>query len=223
MTEYANSAGVPLRADGTLFPDDPTHWSDEEREYLQSYVFGVDKHAEIEEQEVAVTDVPELGSAGAQRIDMVVNTGAEAWYVVESGKPSTELDQSYCSALPQLDDWTALSAGQGANRILWRLRYTNALGLDVVLASFELKWEYGARSGGSGAFIPSCWLQVPHCDVLWGYSADIALHAHQPSMAGTENAPVARLPVTISGSVTTPFWTDPVRWDYTLFGDGHYE
>jgi hypothetical protein len=221
MTEYTNSAGVPLRADGTLFPDDPSHWSDEEQEYLQSYVFGVEKHAEIEEQEVAVTAVTDVGGDAAP--DDVVNTGVSAWHVIEAGKPSASLGESACSAVPGGPGWSGLDGSQAPNRIQWRLRYTNALGLDVVLACFELKWEYGARYDGGGAFIPTCWLHVPQCEVLWGYSLDVTLYAHQPSNAGTDAAPVARLPITISGAVTTPFWTDDVRWDYTLFGDGHYE
>jgi hypothetical protein len=35
-----NEEGVPLRGDGTPFPDDPSSWSQAERDYLAQYYFG---------------------------------------------------------------------------------------------------------------------------------------------------------------------------------------
>jgi hypothetical protein len=35
-----NDQGVPLRGDGTPFPDDPSQWSEAERDYLAQYYFG---------------------------------------------------------------------------------------------------------------------------------------------------------------------------------------
>jgi hypothetical protein len=62
-TPQVNADGVPLRGDGTPFPEDPSTWSDEERSYLEAYAFGVSKQFEFEEQDVAMADVPEV-SAG---------------------------------------------------------------------------------------------------------------------------------------------------------------
>jgi hypothetical protein len=59
MTDHLTPEGVPLRADGTPFPEDPNQWTAEERQYLEAYVFGVDKHDEEEGREVAMVDVPE--------------------------------------------------------------------------------------------------------------------------------------------------------------------
>ena len=61
MSEHVNEEGVPLRGDGTPFPTDPGQWSDEERSYLQTYQFGVNKDVSFG-QEVATADVPELSA-----------------------------------------------------------------------------------------------------------------------------------------------------------------
>jgi hypothetical protein len=64
MTDHITAEGVPLRADGTPFPEDPSQWTPEERQYLESYVFGVNKQDEEEGREVAMVDVPEQTEDG---------------------------------------------------------------------------------------------------------------------------------------------------------------
>jgi hypothetical protein len=68
-SEHVNAEGVPLRGDGTPFPEDPSQWSDAERSYLQTYQFGVNKSFELEEQQVAQADVPDVsGGEGGSAI-----------------------------------------------------------------------------------------------------------------------------------------------------------
>lgn len=68
MSEYVTPEGVPLRGDGTPFPEDPDKWSPEERTYLESYAFGVNKTDEVEHLEVAMIDVPEITGEGGQAL-----------------------------------------------------------------------------------------------------------------------------------------------------------
>ncbi|MGC9671322.1 hypothetical protein ACNTMW_32855 [Planosporangium sp. 12N6] len=68
MSEHVTAEGVPLRADGTPFPDDPSQWTPEEREYLQSYVFGVNKEDGEERTEVAMVDVPEASGEDGEAL-----------------------------------------------------------------------------------------------------------------------------------------------------------
>jgi hypothetical protein len=68
------------------------------------------------------------------------------------------------------------------------------------------------------------WLEVPQCDVLWGYSVDLSFTPQHPENAGGYGQPPhARLPLTVHGTVSTPFWTDNKQWGFTLYGDGHSE
>ncbi len=155
--------------------------------------------------------------------DALSNIASTAWHVIESNKPSSSLASNTCNAVPaDLHDFSALTDAQGPNSVTWRLTMENAFTIDVVDIAFDLRWEYGARYKGGGAFIPNCYLYVPKCHVLWGFDVDVQLHVHNPSNAGTESAPIARLPLTISGSVSSLVNTHSVQWDFVLFGNGGY-
>jgi len=52
--------GAPLRGDGTPFPSDPSEWSPEEHEYLETYFFNGELSTAIEHEQVVVVDVPEM-------------------------------------------------------------------------------------------------------------------------------------------------------------------
>jgi hypothetical protein len=156
--------------------------------------------------------------------DEVVNAASSAWKIIEAGKPSASLDSSTCNAVPHVTDWTSLSDAHGPNIIPRRLVFTNYFNVNPIDVRIELRWEFGARYNHGGAFIPNCWISVPHCSVLWGYSLDLNMHVHNPTNKdGSTTAPNARLPLTISGTISTPFWSDTVQWDYTLYGDGNHD
>jgi hypothetical protein len=157
--------------------------------------------------------------------DAVATIASTAWKVIESGKPSASLASQHCNAVPAgvTDPVSSLTDAQGPNRLTWRLRKESLFTVDVVDIEFDLRWEYGARYHGGGAFIPNCYLYVPHCSVLWGFDVDIQIHVHNPSNAGTESAPIARLPLTVSGSVSSLVNTHGVQWDFVLYGDGRYQ
>jgi hypothetical protein len=155
--------------------------------------------------------------------DAVSNIASAAWHVIESNKPSQSLATNTCNAVPTgIHDLNGLTDAQGPNSVTWSLVMENAFTVDVVDIAFDLRWEYGARHKGGGAFIPNCYLYVPKCSVLWGFDVDVQLHVHNPTNAGTDTAPIARLPLTISGSVSSLVKTESVQWDFVLFGNGGY-
>ena len=59
MSQLVNEEGTPLRSDGSPFPEDPSQWSEEEREYLSTYAFGRAEEFDQVEETVASVDVPE--------------------------------------------------------------------------------------------------------------------------------------------------------------------
>jgi hypothetical protein len=60
VSEHISPEGVPLRGDGTPFPADPSQWTPEEREYLETYFFNGEPRTGIEGEQVAMVDVPEI-------------------------------------------------------------------------------------------------------------------------------------------------------------------
>ncbi len=154
----------------------------------------------------------------------VVNPGSSTWQVIADGRPSPSLASNACGAVPAgaLDPLLDLTDARGPNTVVWGLSSRNTSGVQVLDVAFGLRWEYGARYGGGGAFIPLCYLYVPRCTVLWGYTVDVSAYVHPPSDVGTGTAPTARLPVTVRGTVRSLLGETPVRWHFVLHGDGRY-
>jgi hypothetical protein len=156
----------------------------------------------------------------------VVNVGETAWKIIESGKPSAEINTSTANAVPEVDDWQALSGARGPKSI-WMRRsnqvgwpFDNYVNVDVMI---NLKFEFGATYKGGGLFIPNIYIEVPECFVGWGYDVDVDIHVRNPSNANTERAPIARVPVSISGTMGNPLWTSRIEWGVTLYGNGNWE
>ena len=157
--------------------------------------------------------------------DGVANVASAAWHVVEMSRPSPSLASNTCNAVPAgiAEPAHSLTHTQGPNSVPWTVTMRNGFGIDVVDVSFDLHWDFGAQYRGRGAYIPNCYLYVPQCTVRWGFDVDVQIHVDHPTNAGTERAPVARLPVTISGAVSSLIGTNTLQWDFVLFGDGSYQ
>lgn len=158
--------------------------------------------------------------------DTIVNAAKLAWDIIKAGEPSVEISGSTANAVPQVDDWTTLTDTQGPNSV-WMYYHNSFLwpldDYDHVQFRILLKWEYGARYKGGGAFIPNLWVEVPECFAGWPWSADIRLTTRNPSNNGQPGAPLARIPVTISGTVGSGAEKHHVEWGWTLWGNGNYE
>ena len=156
---------------------------------------------------------------------MVQIMGKAAWTVIKDGEPSIDIKTARASVVPQVDDWQALAGTRGPKTtwISWKKPVSWPF-QDYVFVEFEirLKFDYGATYHGGGAFIPDIRVEVPHCYAGWSWNVDIGLVVHNASNAGTTQAPIARVPVTISGSVSTYEQTHHVEWGYTLFGNGNW-
>ena len=156
--------------------------------------------------------------------EIVQNTAQAAWEVIKDGRPSAQIAQTRANAVPQVSDWQNLTHTHGTpNHYEWDLRLRNSWPFEarVVDIKFKLMWEFGARYNNAGAFIPNIWILVPHCDVLWGYTVNINLSVGNPSNhSTTPRAPIAQIPVTVAGSVSTLAQSAQYQWGFTLRGDG---
>lgn len=157
----------------------------------------------------------------ASNASIVVDTIKWAGQIITAGKPVANIPGKMCNAVPSVSDWTNLTETTGPQSINWTLHRVNAYNISVAKIEFELKWDYGARYHNGGAFIPNCWLLIRSCEVKWGYSVDLNFSAQTPTNANPEDqGPLARLPVTITGTVSNIIQTSVVGWSFVLFGDG---
>lgn len=155
--------------------------------------------------------------------DTIVNAAEFVWKVIEKGAPSADIQNKTANAVPKVDDWKSLTDTQGPN--VCKMQYTNAFlwPLDDYLhvdIQISLKWQFGARYSGGGAFIPNIWLEVPECFVGFPWSATIGFEARNPTNAGTARAPLAAMPVTVRGSVSSGAESNTVEWGWVLYGNG---
>jgi hypothetical protein len=159
--------------------------------------------------------------------ETVVNMAKVAWDIIKDGAPSAELTNSTANAVPQVDDWQALTNATGprwlqrrrAIEYLWP--FDGYLHADLIV---RLNWDFGARYRGGGAYIPNIWVEVPECFVGWPWDANLQLTARNPTNAsGPGEPPVARIPVTVRGTISSPAEVYHVDWGFVLFGTGDYE
>jgi hypothetical protein len=158
--------------------------------------------------------------------DTVISGAKLAWEIIKDGKPSADIHNSTAAAVPGVSDWMSLSDARGPNvrRMYYHVSFVWPFD-DYVHAEFDilLKFQYGARYNGGGAFIPNLWIEVPTCFVAWGWTADINFIGRNPTNAGEAGSPIAALPLTISGSVSSPLETYHVEWGFTAYGNGRVE
>jgi hypothetical protein len=158
--------------------------------------------------------------------DAIVSMGKLAWDIIKDGKASVEISSSSANAVPQVDDWQSLTNATGPN--CYRMYYHRSFvwpldDYDHVQFEILLKWDFGARYKGGGAYIPNVWVEVPQCFAGWPWSVDIGLTAQHPTNAGDEKAPLARIPITIKGSVSSGAENHHVEWGFVLYGSGRGE
>lgn len=158
----------------------------------------------------------------------VINAAASAWKIIEDGRPSSSITSETANAVPDVSDWQNLVGAKGPLQI--RRRRINQVGwpfddyLNVDI-QIHLCFEYGATYNGGGLFIPNIYVAVPECFLGWRYNADIDLRVHNPTNGNDANpaAPIARVPVSISGTVSCPFWSSRIEWGFTLWGNGAWQ
>jgi hypothetical protein len=160
--------------------------------------------------------------------DTIVNLAKFGWKIIEDNAPSADITaaSSTANAVPQVDDWQTLVGARGPMWIRLPWQRMAAWPMDnYIVAEFtvDLKWEYGATYRGGGAFIPNLWIEVPKYDIFWGQHINLEIIVRNPTNANTPEAPLARVPVTISGTASTMLRDLHIEWSFILYGDGRYE
>jgi hypothetical protein len=160
--------------------------------------------------------------------DIIQNVGKAAWAVIKDGEPSEEVGRSTANAVPQVDDWQSLETGFYPPKSI-SMKWSKPVAYpwdDYVFVEFTilLKWDYGARYRGGGAYINGIWIEVPQAYDGWSWHTNIDVWFHAPSNAnvGKKDAPIARIPVTVAGTVKTYEQSHHVEWGFTLYGNGSW-
>jgi hypothetical protein len=152
--------------------------------------------------------------------DTIINTGSSSWKLVDVNVPSADISSSSCNGLPDVSDWENMSAPLGTGAGSSSLRRADDRGKVVVDVKWLLEFEYGSRYKGGGAFIRTCWITIPTCNVQTGFDVQMAATVEQPMNKGSATAPIALLRVHIDATVTSRRKTEQRRWLVAIRGDG---
>ncbi|MBA2280941.1 MAG: hypothetical protein M3527_00235 [Actinomycetota bacterium] len=162
--------------------------------------------------------------------EMVQNAAQAAWHVIKDGEPHQEISTHRANAVPAVDDWQDLGTGFYSPKKIrmtyeWPVNVPEFMGRYVYVdAEILLRFDYGATYKGGGAFIPSIWLEVPQAYTGWSWNLDIDVRFQPPTNAnpGDRSRPIARIPVTVSGTVSTYEHRQHLEWGFTLYGNGSW-
>jgi hypothetical protein len=148
------------------------------------------------------------------------NLGKFAWEVVTSNRPKVNATADFVNAIPKGVEWADLSAPAGTNYRNWDWR-----GPGLVLKDFnfsmQLSWTYGARYRGGGAYITNASVTVlDHSIGLGGYEINISCRVGNIENAGSERAPVPRIPMDVSISWTNWFSGGGGTNRFEIWGNG---
>jgi hypothetical protein len=159
--------------------------------------------------------------------DQIVNHKSRSWNIIAGTQPNSSLASEVCNAVPDVTDWTSISPGQDQNPVAWWLNRTVKVGLPTyevelpgVAIEFILKFKYGSRYKGGGAYVEACWIEVGNFFLEWGFEVSVGADVGTLRNVGSQRAPIALLPIKVSGDMTTPGWRKPLRWDLEVRGDG---
>lgn len=157
----------------------------------------------------------------------VVNLLKFGWEVVKDSQPVLNIDADRANAVPQGSNWMSdLQGSQGPNEIPFSFRIRN----DFIYESWPVvcdgfvKWTFGSRYRGGGAFIPNAWIEITHCEVSGPTRRlDVNVQVGNPENRGSDTAPNAFLPLTVSFQFQNLAKDITRQYSYYLYGSGHYE
>jgi len=153
--------------------------------------------------------------------------GKLAWEILTANRPTVNEHADFISAIPKGAEWSELSEPAGSNHFDWEWR-----GPGLVIADFwfvmQLEWHYGVRYHGGGAYLTNVKARMLDKSIgLGGYNINISCQVGNIENAGTERAPVPRIPIDVTLDYTNWLSGGGGTCRFIVQGDGaghaHYD
>jgi hypothetical protein len=165
------------------------------------------------------------------KVTAVTNAIKEAWWLVEKSESVVNINADQANAVPDGADWTSdLTGAQGPNykdityKSSWYIWVPFADDIESeTTVTMRVFWMYGAKYKGGGAFIPTARVEVVHLDPGYNNDIDISVSVGQPTNVGTDTAPNAALPlsITVKEDSMVPGQDNHETYTVMLYGTGH--
>jgi hypothetical protein len=126
------------------------------------------------------------------------NMGKLAWEIIQANRPVVNEQADFVNAVPKGAEWADLSEPHGTNYFNWEW-----LGPGLILHDFtfsmQIAWTYGAHYKGGGAYLTNAVVRMLDYDIgMGGYHINISCRVGHIENAGSETAPVPRIPIDVS-------------------------
>lgn len=193
----------------------------------------LEDHASIREIEeepmiarVASADLPEMASPDSflpGSLEGIVNLGKSVWTLIELGRPSNQMENTFATGLPEGASWEDLESWSSPTSRTFEVSYKNGLGITSVVFTYRILYTWGGQHKDRGQYLTNVSVKTPDASVSWG--TRLAAKVEIPSVVnvGTVESPIAGLQMHISWNVSTVFSSVTESMDYFVKGDGAFE
>ena len=155
----------------------------------------------------------------------IVNTGAAAWNVINSGQASSDLSHYYASAVPAMAfDWANYTGWKGPKEVIYELKAENLYGITVLHLKYAVSFYYGGHSkAGKGQYITNFTVKPVKFDIKWGFKFLMDLEISDPMNVATPEDPLAYLQADVSWRLSSPIKNERGFQTYAVYGNGDFK
>lgn len=153
-------------------------------------------------------------------VDQIINLGKKIWTIVEAGKPvySTKMDAA--SALPRgVRCWTDMAGWSAPQSKIYRIRYENTYGADVVDFTYRVMFTANGNIDGVGKYIMNATFVPANIRVGWGFKFDANAQVAAVFNQGTKQDPVAGIQMNLQWRVDSPVTHEESTDSFFMTGD----
>ncbi|MDZ4677749.1 MAG: hypothetical protein SGI74_09600 [Oligoflexia bacterium] len=164
------------------------------------------------------------GEGDGINIGDIVNAGKFIWEIIKAGQPVANMTSDVAHALPRgSEGWQSLSAWSLPQAKAYNVVYKNKFGKEVVNFTYQVFYTFNGGVRGAGKFLANITAIPTHIKVAsWGYSLNASAQVRNATNIGTDDHPVALLPLVVSWRLNTMIQAEVNTKSYTIQGDGVY-
>ncbi len=153
-------------------------------------------------------------------VDQIINIGKKIWAIVEAGKPVSNIKTDTASALPRgVQCWTDMSGWSVPQSKVYRVRYENGYGADVVDFTYRVMFTANGNVDGVGKYISNATFLPANLRVGWGFKFDANAQIASVFNQGTKQNPLAGMQMNMQWRVDSPLFHEETTESFFISGD----
>lgn len=164
--------------------------------------------------------IPSADPTGEFTLDQIINIGKSIWTFLQDNKPVVTTKTFYAHALPRgLQCWDDLENWQRPRSEVYRARYLNGFGFEVITLEFRLVYTYGGQVNSVGRYITNATIQFGRLDVSWGFKVNADVEVPLVVNVGSKASPVAGMQISVRWRASGLNQVERTA-SFFLYGDG---